>query len=60
MGLRSQPRRIARIVRRSRPPACGPLPQCANVVACREDEVTAWIASKIQDVRNAAGDPILA
>jgi prophage regulatory protein len=31
-----------------------------NVVAWREDEVTAWIASKIQGVRNAAGDPILA
>ena len=31
-----------------------------NVVAWREDEVTAWIASKIQGVRNAAGDAILA
>ena len=31
-----------------------------NVVAWREDEVTAWIASKIQGVRNASGDPILA
>jgi prophage regulatory protein len=31
-----------------------------NVVAWREDEVTAWIASKIQGVRNAAGDAIVA
>lgn len=30
-----------------------------NVVAWREDEVTAWIANKIQRARNAAGDPIL-
>ena len=31
-----------------------------NVVAWREDEVTEWIASKIQGARHAAGDPILA
>ena len=30
-----------------------------NVVAWREDEVTAWIANTIQRGRNAAGDPIL-
>ena len=31
-----------------------------NVVAWRGDEVTEWIASKIQGARHAAGDPILA
>jgi prophage regulatory protein len=30
-----------------------------NVVAWREDEVSKWIASKIQRARNAAADPIL-
>ena len=30
-----------------------------NVVAWREDEVTAWISNTIQRARNAAGDPIL-
>jgi predicted DNA-binding transcriptional regulator AlpA len=31
-----------------------------NVVAWREDEVTEWIASKIQAARHAPGDQILA
>jgi prophage regulatory protein len=30
-----------------------------NVVAWREDEVTAWIATKIQGTRITAGDPVL-
>jgi prophage regulatory protein len=30
-----------------------------NVVAWREDEVSRWIASKIQGARNAQSDPIL-
>jgi prophage regulatory protein len=30
-----------------------------NVVAWREDEVAAWIATKIQGTRTTAGDPVL-
>jgi predicted DNA-binding transcriptional regulator AlpA len=30
-----------------------------NVVAWREDEVAAWIATKIQGTRTAKGDPVL-
>jgi prophage regulatory protein len=43
---------------------CGSFPRriqvSVNVVAWREDEVSAWIARKIQGARNAPGDPILA